>query len=164
MASRSTVRIVSPAEAAVSPYPYVHINHDGSARELHPKEWEYLETPFDPFDGGRPYVKSSYEDKTPSGDVWGFCPRSMLPSGLPVAPPPVSDPKQMWREDHIASLKKKMPQYDFIENPDGTISARRRNDGGASQGAPKTWWSRLRRWLRLSRRAWTCLPVQVAEA
>jgi hypothetical protein len=147
MSSQPTFAVVSPAEAAVSPYPYVYIKHDGTARELHANEREYLETPFDPFDGGRPYVKSTYEDKTPSGNATGFCPRSKLPNGLPVAPPPVDDPEQLYREDHRAWLKDKMPQYDFIENPDGTISARRRENESASQtqSARTTWRSRLRR-------------------
>ncbi len=143
MSSKSMFAVVSPAEAAVSPYPYVHVKYDGSARELHPKEREYLETPFDPFDGGRPYVKSSYEDKTPSGSLRGYCPRSMLPSGLAVAPPPVKEPKQLYIEDHIAELKSKMPQYDFVENPDGTVSARR------TESTPETWRSRLRRWMHV---------------
>jgi len=40
------------------PYPYVHVNADGSARELHPSERRYLETEFKGGDGA-PIAPSS---------------------------------------------------------------------------------------------------------
>ena len=45
------------------PYPYVHVNGDGTARELHPNERQYLESEFRPGDGAAPYVKSSYAER-----------------------------------------------------------------------------------------------------
>jgi hypothetical protein len=56
--------VVDRDEALVEPYPYIHVEKDGTARELHASEREYLETPFLFGDGGRPYVKSSYEERT----------------------------------------------------------------------------------------------------
>jgi hypothetical protein len=49
--------VVSADEAARDPYPYIFIDDDGTARELHAAERAYLEQVFIPFDGGRPYVK-----------------------------------------------------------------------------------------------------------
>jgi hypothetical protein len=43
--------IVDKDGSRVDPYPYVHVNVDGSARELHPGECDYLETLFSPGDG-----------------------------------------------------------------------------------------------------------------
>jgi hypothetical protein len=38
-------------------YPYVYVNADGTARELHPSEQKYLETEFKGGGGAAPYVK-----------------------------------------------------------------------------------------------------------
>jgi len=40
------------------PYRYVHVEADGSARELHPSERRYLETEFKGGDGAAPYIKA----------------------------------------------------------------------------------------------------------
>jgi hypothetical protein len=55
--------VVSRKQAAREPYPYLYVNADGSARELHPNERKYLETPFQGGDGARPYAKRSYSQK-----------------------------------------------------------------------------------------------------
>ncbi len=54
MADSPGFALVSPADAKLSPYPYVYVNAVGSARELHAKEREYLETPFAPGDAPAP--------------------------------------------------------------------------------------------------------------
>ena len=84
--------VVTPAEAGQSPYPFVHVNGDGTIRELHQAEREYLQTPFSPFDGGRPYVKSSFDARDGWGSVEGFCLRSYVPRGVPIASAPTDDP------------------------------------------------------------------------
>jgi hypothetical protein len=50
--------VVSADEAAQDPYPYIFVNDDGTARELHAAERAYLEQTFLPFDGGRPTSKA----------------------------------------------------------------------------------------------------------
>jgi hypothetical protein len=42
---------------AAALYPYVYVNADGTARELHPSEQKYLETEFKGGGGAAPYVK-----------------------------------------------------------------------------------------------------------
>ena len=42
---------------------YVYVNEDGTARELHPNERQYLETEFLPGDGAAPHVKRSYAER-----------------------------------------------------------------------------------------------------
>jgi len=77
--------VVKSDRDRVQPYPYVYIHEDGSARELYPSEREYLETPFHPADGGRPYIKWCYREKEGCPPQRGFLDRSDLPEGFPVA-------------------------------------------------------------------------------
>jgi hypothetical protein len=42
--------VVSAHEAARGPYPYISVNDDGTAPELHVAERAYLEQAFTPFD------------------------------------------------------------------------------------------------------------------
>jgi len=96
--------VVSPEEAAAAVYPYVHVNEDGSARELHASEREYLETPFMPNDSARPYVKSSYRSRSGWFGISGFCRRSDLPSGMAVAEAPAEDPSRRLTIDDIRDM------------------------------------------------------------
>jgi len=88
MSSSPEFSIVSPAEAAQSPYPYVYVNEDGTVRGLSKSEREYLEAPFSPLDSARPYIKDSFGERDGSGSLSGFCLRSQIPVDLPVAPAP----------------------------------------------------------------------------
>jgi hypothetical protein len=47
----------------VENYLYVYVNADGSARELHPNERQYMETEFVLGDGAAPYVKDGYASR-----------------------------------------------------------------------------------------------------
>lgn len=64
----------------------VYVNQDGSARELAPDEIAYLATEFEPGDGGRPYVKRTYETVDGWGSLSGFLPRRRLPEHVVVQP------------------------------------------------------------------------------
>ena len=46
---------------------YVYVLANGTARELHADERQYLETEFQGGDGAMPYIKASYEAR----DGWG---------------------------------------------------------------------------------------------
>jgi len=61
---------------------FVWVEDDGSVRDLTADEHKYLNTEFHPGDGARPYVKSSYESKTPDGRIGGFLLRRRLPRTL----------------------------------------------------------------------------------
>ena len=61
---------------------FVWVDDDGGARELTPDECRYLATPFEGFDGGRPYVKERYRSLTPDGRMRGFLELRQLPSEL----------------------------------------------------------------------------------
>ncbi len=41
------------------PYRYIYVNADGSARELHAGERDYLETEFTGGDGAAPHIKDN---------------------------------------------------------------------------------------------------------
>jgi len=119
---------VSAEEAAQDPYPYAFVNEDGTARELHATEREYLERPFIPFDGGRPYVKSAFDARDGWGSIKGFLQRSKLPFGLLVAPAPANNPHPpMSKADQIALMREKAVQFGFevIEKSDGTVEMKR---------------------------------------
>jgi hypothetical protein len=93
------------AMPAVDPYPYVYVNADGTARELHASEQKYLETEFKGGDGAAPYVKSSYEERDGWGELTGYLERSLLPDGIPIDDAPADDPKHAFsRQEYIAWL------------------------------------------------------------
>lgn len=50
------------AMPTTTPYPYVYVVADGTARELHASERQYLETEFKGSDGNMPYVKRTYNE------------------------------------------------------------------------------------------------------
>ncbi|MGD0628823.1 MAG: hypothetical protein ABR987_05695 [Terracidiphilus sp.] len=112
-------------EVGAEPYAYIYVNSDGSARELHTDEKLYLETPFQPGDGGRPYVKGSYAQKNGWGEIIGFMRRSKLPQGAQIAPAPRENPvKPLTREDQMRFLREK--GMDIMENSDGSFTARKK--------------------------------------
>jgi hypothetical protein len=100
--------VVSADEARRSPYPYVYVNGDGSVRELHEAERSYLEEPFSPFDSGRPYVKTSFDDRDGWGSIQGFCRRSHVPPQLPVAAAPAEDPNPPMTAEQLAERWKEL--------------------------------------------------------
>ena len=63
---------------------YVYVNKNGTSRELTNDEIDYLSENFHPNDGGRPYIKSSYEQLTPDNKIWGFILRSKIPKNIKV--------------------------------------------------------------------------------
>ena len=87
--------VVDEKEAKLDPYPYVHVEDDGSFRELYDHEKKYLEEKFYPTDGNRPYVKLRYKSKTPDGRLRGFCSRKKLPKGLVSGEKPI--PRKWWQ-------------------------------------------------------------------
>jgi hypothetical protein len=123
-----TYAVVSPEEAAQDPYPYAFVNADGTARELHAVEREYLESLFMPFDGGRPHVKSTFEAQDGWGSVKGFLLRSKLPAGHVVAPAPANNPiPPIGKADQIALIKERADKDGFqsLEMSDGILEIKR---------------------------------------
>jgi hypothetical protein len=93
---------------SLQPYPYVYINADGTARELHAEERAYLETEFKGGDGAAPSIKDSYDERNGWGDINGYLKRASLPAGMPVADVPAENPnKPMSIDEFIAWLAKK---------------------------------------------------------
>ena len=107
------------------PYPYVHIDADGSARELHPSERRYLETEFKGGDGAAPYIKSHYDERNGWGDLSGYLERTLLPDGIAVADAPADDPiRPLGRDGYAAWLRGK--GVEVIENADGSLTVKPR--------------------------------------
>ena len=61
---------------------FVWVDDDGSVRELSVEECAFLATPFEGFDGGRPYVKQRYRSLTPDKRMRGFLELRQLPREL----------------------------------------------------------------------------------
>lgn len=87
--------LVTEHAAMKNPYPYVYVENDGAYRELDAEERAYLETPFHPADGNRPYIKISFYSVTPYGALGGFLERRKLPRSL--TPGIAAPPKPWWR-------------------------------------------------------------------
>ena len=103
------------------PYPYVYVNADGTARELHVSERRYLRTEFKGGDGAAPYVKSSYDERNGWGELAGYLQRELLPRGTEIQPAPADDPlKPMNQADYVAWLRSK--GVEVIENCDGSLT------------------------------------------
>jgi len=124
---RSKFAIVPQNKAKSIPYPIVFVEDDGTVRELHQSERAYLETPFDPTDGARPYVKDSYEKKDGWGSTEGFCYRSKIPSKISIGEAPLEDPSENTKERFLAKQIKfaKENGFEIIEEADGRIITRR---------------------------------------
>lgn len=65
-------------------FEFVYVENDGTVRELDKDEIEYLQTEFEPTDGARPYVKSSYDQQTPDKKILGFLHRSKVPKNIEI--------------------------------------------------------------------------------
>ena len=65
-------------------FKYVHVNLDGSVRELSPDEQDYLSKEFSPGDSARPYIKFSYEGSIPWGSQSGNIERRRVPRKLTI--------------------------------------------------------------------------------
>lgn len=119
--TRSDSTGMAPGQSA---YPYVYVEVDGTARELHADERTYLETKFDGADGARPYIKSKYEQSDGWGELSGYLKRSKLPAGKSVKPAPLDDPnKSLSRDEYLAFLRAN--GLEATENADDTFPSGR---------------------------------------
>jgi hypothetical protein len=122
MSSPEHFAVVSAEEAQQIPYPYIYVNADGTARELHQAERDYLEEAFSPMDGARPYVKGNFNARDGSDSIKGYCHRSEVPSNIPIADAPANDPNPpLSKEEYIAWLKSQSDGFDVVEKSDGTV-------------------------------------------
>jgi hypothetical protein len=87
---REATRVAMPDASAR----LIYIENDGSARELTDAEKRYVDTPFSPFDGARPYIKSSYHQRNGWGELRGFLDRRNLPGGIAIGSALVEPPPQ----------------------------------------------------------------------
>ena len=84
--------MVSENDAKKIPYPYVYVEKDGTVRELHSSERKFLETPYHPADGSRPYIKKSFNALNSFGNLRGTCLRSKVPHQISIQAAPIEDP------------------------------------------------------------------------
>ena len=124
--------VVSAREAALSPYPYVYMEKDGSARELHPDERKSLEEEFEGGDGNRPYVKKHHDSRDGWGSLAGFCRRDALPASLSVGAAPAENPNRpMGREEFAKFLRERGMELE--PRPDGTMTLKTSKPGRPPQ-------------------------------
>ena len=72
----------------------VHVNDDGSVRELADAEKEYVDSEFSPFDGVRPYIKSHYRQRNGWNGLRGYLQRKDVPIGTVIGPALPPSPSQ----------------------------------------------------------------------
>ncbi len=65
-------------------FKYVYVELDSSVRELYQDEKDYLSEEFLPNDGGRPYIKSNYNQFTPDNKIHGFLERIKVPTEISI--------------------------------------------------------------------------------
>ena len=65
-------------------FEFVYVENNGTVRELDDEEIAYLQTEFEPGDGARPYIKSSYKQRTPDNKMLGFILRSDVPENIEI--------------------------------------------------------------------------------
>lgn len=65
-------------------FKYVHVDYDGSVRELYPEEIEYFSQKFGGADGNRQYIKYKYDQRTPDGKLNGYMPRRRVPKEIVI--------------------------------------------------------------------------------
>ena len=75
-----------PLRGKESGFKYVHVENDGSVRELNEDEKKYLTEVFAPNDGSRPYIKYRFSDFTPDGKLSGYILRRRVPRKLSIKP------------------------------------------------------------------------------
>lgn len=97
--------IVNPPKMAAVPNAdaLVYVNEDGSVRELTAAEKTYVEAEFSPLDGARPYIKSSYRDRT----AWGiqvYLPRAEVPESVFIHPAPQTGSEPQTAQAVVGSL------------------------------------------------------------
>jgi hypothetical protein len=118
---REPSRRATETTPAAEPYPYIYVNADGTARELHATERAYLETEYKLGDGAMPYVKDTYDERNGWGELSGYLKRKALPAGTAVADAPLEDPRRpLTRADFANWLRGK--GVDVIEHDDGSMS------------------------------------------
>lgn len=71
-------------EAKKEKFEFVYVENDGTVRELDDEEKDYLQTEFEPTDGNRPYIKSSYNQLTPDNKIVGFLLRNKVPKNIEI--------------------------------------------------------------------------------
>jgi hypothetical protein len=110
------------------------VEDDGTARELEADEIEYLGEEFRGSDGARPYIKSSYAQRTPDGHLRGYLLRTRLPAGVRVKSTAQAIPVETAAEA-IRIVKLGLPVFVVVR--DGAGLARVAGELGESQwGAP----------------------------
>ncbi len=80
------LRYFIPLRPKEDGFNYVHVDLDGSVRELDEEEMKYLKIEFDEAGGARPYIKSRYRSLTPEGKIWGYIPRRRVPKRIKIKP------------------------------------------------------------------------------
>jgi hypothetical protein len=71
--------VPKPSEALV------WINVDGSARDLTDAEKRPVDADFSPFDGARPYIKSTYQQRNGWGELSGYLPQQQTAESVAMA-------------------------------------------------------------------------------
>lgn len=94
IASYFYLRYFVPLRKKEPGFEFVYVEDDGKVREVSEDDQRYLNTAFWPGDGGRPYIKTRYQNRDGWGSVSGFIPRRRVPRRIAISPHiPTNQPK-----------------------------------------------------------------------
>jgi hypothetical protein len=97
--------MLKPSEALV------WIEADGSARELTERQKKHVDAEYSPFDGARPFIKTSYEQVNALGDRSGYVARTALPAGIVVGPAPAEKASPMTPAEAAADILDRIARF-----------------------------------------------------
>ena len=77
-------RLFAPLRKKEAGTEFVYVEDDGTVRELHQQEIDYLNAPFNYNDGARPILKKRYDEKNTDGKISGFILRQRVPRDIKI--------------------------------------------------------------------------------
>ena len=98
-------------------FKYVHVNRDGSVRELSPEEQAYVLKEYHPADGNRPSFKTYYEEEfTDWMKQHGLIKRRRIPKDIPISP--VNPNYDALVAEHPWSMETYLPKRGYVKSTD----------------------------------------------
>ncbi len=77
-------KLFAPSRKNEAGTEFVYVEEDGTVRELHQQEIDYLNAPFNYYDKARPLVKKSFHERNDQKKISGFILRRRVPRDIKI--------------------------------------------------------------------------------